>query len=164
MEELMDTLMNDDMSASDSSDKIKDILFAKSADKINDIKPDIASHLFGNPPEEVEDESETEEDPTSELEDGESPEEEEDFIKDRIRLDKRVATYKAESAYYKKLYERVIKDSTRSEILVDTIKRYVTPLKPTKQYPTRKPGSRKRGKASQVMVAPLTDTHVGDNV
>ena len=93
-----------------------------------------------------------------------SPEEEEDFIKDRIRLDKRVATYKAESAYYKKLYERVIKDSTRSEILVDTIKRYVTPLKPTKQYPTRKPGSRKRGKASQVMVAPLTDTHVGDNV
>jgi hypothetical protein len=93
-----------------------------------------------------------------------APEEEEDFIKDRIRLDKRVATYKAESAYYKKLYERVIKDSTRSEILVDTIKRYVTPLKPTKQYPTRKPGSRKRGKASQVMVAPLTDTHVGDNV
>ncbi len=78
MDELMDTLMNDDMSASEASDKIKDILFAKSADKINDIKPDIASHLFGNPPEEVEDESETEEDPTSELEDGESPEEEED--------------------------------------------------------------------------------------
>ena len=93
-----------------------------------------------------------------------SPEEEEDFIKDRIRLDKRVATYKAESAYYKKLYQRAIKDSTRSEILVDTIKRYVTPLKATKQYPTRKPGSKKRGKASQVMVAPLTDTHVGDNV
>jgi len=93
-----------------------------------------------------------------------APEEEEDFIKDRIRLDKRVATYKAESVYYKKLYERVVKDSTRSEILVDTIKRYVTPLKPTKQYPTRKPGAKKRGKASQVMVAPLTDTHVGDNV
>ena len=78
MDELMDTLMNDDMSASEASDKIKDILFAKSADKINDIKPDIASHLFGNPPEEVEDEPETEEDPTAELEDGESPEEEED--------------------------------------------------------------------------------------
>ena len=74
----MDTLMNDDMSASEASDKIKDILFAKSADIINDINPDIASHLFGNPPEEVEDESETEEDPTSELEDGASPEEEED--------------------------------------------------------------------------------------
>jgi hypothetical protein len=93
-----------------------------------------------------------------------APEEEEDFIKDRIRLDKRVATYKAESAYYKKLYERVIKDSTRSEILIDTIKRYVTPLKAIKQYPIRKPGSGKRGQSSQVMVAPLTDTHVGDNV
>ena len=35
-----------------------------------------------------------------------APEEEEDFIKDRIRLDKRAATYKAESTYYKKLYEK----------------------------------------------------------
>ena len=39
----MDTLMNDDMSASDASEKIKDILFAKSAEKINTVKPDIAS-------------------------------------------------------------------------------------------------------------------------
>ena len=46
MDELMDTLMNDDISASDASEKIKDILFAKSADKINTIKPDIASPLF----------------------------------------------------------------------------------------------------------------------
>ena len=74
-----------------------------------------------------------------------SPEEEEDLIKDRIRLDKRVVTFK-------------------SEVLVDTIKRYVTPLKAAKQYPTRKPGSGKRGRSAQVMVAPLTDTHVGDNV
>ena len=93
-----------------------------------------------------------------------SPEEEEDLIKDRIRLDKRVVTFKSEATYYKKLYERAIKDSTKSEVLVDTIKRYVTPLKAAKQYPTRKPGSGKRGRSAQVMVAPLTDTHVGDNV
>ena len=30
-----------------------------------------------------------------------APEEEEDFLKDRIRIDKRAATYKAESTYYK---------------------------------------------------------------
>ena len=30
-----------------------------------------------------------------------APEEEEDFLKDRIRIDKRAATYKAESSYYK---------------------------------------------------------------
>ena len=89
-----------------------------------------------------------------------APEEEEDFIKDRIRLDKRAATYKAESTYYKKLYEKSIKDSVRSEILVDTIKRYTTPHAKTKAFKVRKPSGDKKGTAKQAMVAPLTDTHV----
>ncbi len=93
-----------------------------------------------------------------------APEEEEDFLKDRIRLDKRAATYKAESTYYKKLYEKSIKDSVRSDILIDTIRRYTTPFEKVKKFPTRKPSGKKRGKANQVMVAPLTDTHVGDYV
>jgi hypothetical protein len=93
-----------------------------------------------------------------------TPEEEEDFIKDRIRLDKRAATYKAESTYYKKLYEKSIKDSVRSEILVDTIKRYTTPHAKTKAFKVRKPSGDKKGTAKQAMVAPLTDTHVGDYV
>ena len=42
----MDTLMQDDISASDASDKIKDILFAKSAERINAIKPNVANSLF----------------------------------------------------------------------------------------------------------------------
>jgi hypothetical protein len=96
--------------------------------------------------------------------DGIAPEEEEDFLKDRIRIDKRAATYKAESTYYKKLYEKSIKDSVRSEILVDTIKRYTTPHPKTKTFKVRKPSGVKKGSAKQVMVAPLTDTHVGDYV
>ena len=46
MDELMDTLMQDDISASDASDKIKDILFAKSAERINAIKRNVANSLF----------------------------------------------------------------------------------------------------------------------
>ena len=39
-------LLTTDQSASQVSDKIKDILFAKSAEKINSIKPDVANSLF----------------------------------------------------------------------------------------------------------------------
>ena len=41
----MDLLMTD-QSASQASDKIKDILFNKSAEKINAIKPNVANSLF----------------------------------------------------------------------------------------------------------------------
>jgi len=41
----MDILANDD-SAAQASDKIKDILFAKSAEKIDDIRPNVAASLF----------------------------------------------------------------------------------------------------------------------
>ena len=46
----MDDLMNmiaSDESPSQISDKIKDILYAKSAEKIDGVRPDIAASLFG---------------------------------------------------------------------------------------------------------------------
>lgn len=45
MDELMDILASDD-SAAQASDKIKDILFAKSAEKIDAIRPNVAASLF----------------------------------------------------------------------------------------------------------------------
>jgi hypothetical protein len=54
MEELMDMIVADE-SPSQISDKIKDILFAKTAEKIDTFRPVVASNLFG------EDEVETEE-------------------------------------------------------------------------------------------------------
>ena len=82
MDELMDTLMNDDISASDASEKIKDILFAKSADKINTIKPDIASHLFNQDVDSDNPEVEESEEPSAEtdvnLDQESEPEEEEE--------------------------------------------------------------------------------------
>ena len=65
MEELMDLLVKDE-SPSQVSDTIKDLLFAKTASKIEDIRPKVAASLFDDnidldePQIEVEDEVEIE--------------------------------------------------------------------------------------------------------
>lgn len=46
MDELMDMIASDE-SPSQISDKIKDILYAKSADKIDGFRPYVAASLFG---------------------------------------------------------------------------------------------------------------------
>ena len=45
MEEIVN-LIGSDESASDISDKIKDVLYAKAAEKINNIKPTIGASMF----------------------------------------------------------------------------------------------------------------------
>jgi len=57
MDELMDMIVSDE-SPSQISDKIKDILFSKAAEKVDDYKPVAANSLFGN---EEEDDEEYEE-------------------------------------------------------------------------------------------------------
>lgn len=47
MDELMDMIVTDE-SPSQISDKIKELLFAKSAERIDAFKPAVASSLFGN--------------------------------------------------------------------------------------------------------------------
>ena len=67
MEELVD-LIATDASASDVSDKIKDALMAKAAARIDALKPEVASSVFDEVPEEeeivdeLEDEESTDED------------------------------------------------------------------------------------------------------
>tara|TARA_R100001480_G_scaffold36164_1_gene48726 strand:+ start:647 stop:862 length:216 start_codon:yes stop_codon:yes gene_type:complete len=56
MDDLLDAIVTDD-SPSQISDKIKDILFAKSAEKIDAFRPYVASQTFG----EVESEEDEEE-------------------------------------------------------------------------------------------------------
>ena len=55
MDELMDLLVKDDANASQISDKIKDILFAKSAQEIETIRPNVAASVFDDPTVEIED-------------------------------------------------------------------------------------------------------------
>ena len=65
MDELMD-MMVDDASASQISDKLKDLLYAKSAERVDAYKPDAANSLFGD----------TEVETTDEVEDSVGDEEE----------------------------------------------------------------------------------------
>ena len=53
MDELMDLLVTDE-SPSQISDKIKDILFAKSAEKIDAFRPTVAASVFDGATEEME--------------------------------------------------------------------------------------------------------------
>jgi len=55
MEELID-LIATDSSASDISDRIKDIIYSKSLEKIDTYRPLVASSLFGEPETNYEDE------------------------------------------------------------------------------------------------------------
>ena len=59
MDDLMDAIVAND-SPSKVSDAIKDLLYAKTADKVDALKPEIANSLFGDEIPEVEDEVEVE--------------------------------------------------------------------------------------------------------
>ena len=72
-DDLMD-MMVADANASDISDKIKEILYTKSAEMIDVARPLVGAELFGDEIPEVEDETEV----TSELETEEEPQEEEE--------------------------------------------------------------------------------------
>ncbi len=64
MDDLID-MMVADKSANDVSDKIKEILYAKSAEKVDASKPNVGASMFDD--QEVESELETETEPTNEI-------------------------------------------------------------------------------------------------
>ena len=72
----MDAIVAND-SPSKVSDAIKDILYAKTADKVDSLKPEIASSLFGNNVPEVESEVEVDDQPVADATEPETTEEEE---------------------------------------------------------------------------------------
>ena len=76
MDDLMDAIVAND-SPSKVSDAIKDILYAKTADKVDALKPEIASSLFGNEVPEVESEVEVDDQPVADATEPETTEEEE---------------------------------------------------------------------------------------
>ena len=78
MDDLMD-MMVDDASSSAISDKIKEILYTKSAEKIDAARPFVGAELFGDEVPEVSEEEPTDEtEVTNELETEEEPQEEEE--------------------------------------------------------------------------------------
>ena len=71
-------MMVDDASSSAISDKIKEILYTKSAEKIDAARPLVGAELFGDEVPEVQDEPTDETEVVSELETEEEPQEEEE--------------------------------------------------------------------------------------
>ena len=88
----------------------------------------------------------------------------EDNLDTRVKLDKKVATHKSEAVFYKKLYESALKDNTKKELIVETIQEYTKafPSVPLKQL--NNSDKTPFGHQKQIMVAPLSDTHVGEQV
>ena len=72
MDDLMDAIVAN-QSPSQVSDAIKDLLYAKSATKVDELKPEIANSLFGDQVPEVEDDVEVSNEPeaTTETEEDE---------------------------------------------------------------------------------------------
>ena len=71
-------MMVDDASSAAISDKIKEILYTKSAEKIDAARPLVGAELFGDEVPEVQDEPTDETEVESELETEEEPQEEEE--------------------------------------------------------------------------------------
>ena len=71
-------MMVDDASSAAISDKIKEILYTKSAEKIDAARPLVGAELFGDEVPEVQDEPTDETEVVSELETEEEPQEEEE--------------------------------------------------------------------------------------
>ncbi len=96
------------------------------------------------------------------------PEEEllvnEEGTDNRIKLDKKLATYKGEADYYKKLYNGLLKDTIKQEVIVDTIQEYTKgfPSVPLKHL--NNSDKTPFGHQKQIVVSPLSDTHIGEQV
>tara|TARA_A100000171_G_scaffold33496_1_gene31923 strand:+ start:18 stop:224 length:207 start_codon:yes stop_codon:yes gene_type:complete len=67
MDDLMD-MMVADASASDITDKIKEILYTKSAENVNAVRPGVGAGLFGEEEPEIETETEITDTPEEEKE------------------------------------------------------------------------------------------------
>ena len=80
------------------------------------------------------------------------------------KLIKGIEKYKGEARYWKKVAEASLKQEAKKELLVVAVKKFTPSYKSVKKYKIRKPKSKVRASSAQSVVAPLTDTHIGDNV
>ena len=87
-----------------------------------------------------------------------------DSLDDRLKLDKKLATFKAESTYYKKLYETSLKDTAKQNLLVEAIQKFTPYFEKVPINKIPKPSGKQKGDSAQTVVAPLCDTHIGEDI
>ena len=80
------------------------------------------------------------------------------------KLIKNIEKYKGEAKYWKKVAETSLKQEAKKELLIDAVKKFTPSYKSVQKYKIRKPKTKVRAASAQSMVAPLSDTHIGDNV
>ena len=80
---------------------------------------------------------------------------------DRLKLDKKVAAFKAEASHWKKLYGTAVKKSAQSEAVIDAVQNLLPAMS---AVPVQPPHVDSVTTTPQTVIAPLTDTHVGDRV
>ena len=88
----------------------------------------------------------------------------EDNLNTRVKLDKKVATHKSEADFYKKLYQTSLKDNTKKELIVETIQEFTKAFPAVPLQQLNKSNIPPHGQQKQIMVTPLSDTHVGEQV
>ena len=88
-----------------------------------------------------------------------------DFSPDaHAKLIKNIEKYKGEAKYWKKVAESALKQEAKKELLIDAVKKFTPSYKSVQKYKIRKPKGKVRAASAQSMIAPLADTHIGDNV
>ena len=88
-----------------------------------------------------------------------------DFSPDaHAKLIKNIEKYKGEAKYWKKVAETSLKQEAKKELLIDAVKKFTPSYKSVQKYKIRKPKGKVRAASAQSMIAPLSDTHIGDNV
>jgi len=92
--------------------------------------------------------------------------EEETYLDDatRVKLDKKLATSSGETKLYKKLYEQAIKQLAQKDLLVRSVEELAPAFQALPPIKLPKVKNQHRGDTAQIVVAPLSDTHVGEYV
>jgi len=78
-----------------------------------------------------------------------------------LARDKKVEVLKAEVKLWKKLYEKSIQETAKKDLIVDAIHTFTPAFD---NVPLILPKKTTHIRSRQIVVAPLSDTHVGDNV
>ena len=90
------------------------------------------------------------------------------FVEAKIKLDKKIKSVEADMKLYRKLYLKAIESDNNVDAVLEAIEKFTPALAPQMKRRAVNVAKATRpknfGTKTQVMVAPLTDTHVGDNV
>ena len=87
-----------------------------------------------------------------------------DSLEDRYNLDSKLAKYRAEALSYRRMYNVALQKTLRKDNFIDAIYDAAIPLQSFKPIKPTRPTGKRKGESTQTVVAPLTDTHIGEDV